>query len=168
MIMHIISEVMKRDYMLDYEIDLSYNYHSVYNGKKVKDINVSDILDEVVDDINGYNITFSLLVDIENHGANWKRVNISFWSGKDENNNIGLDSSKYGKFEWSTSGNRESISGNGLTPILSRKNNEDSNYFSYGNVGKVLDNLNALDILLDKQKQEKEDIYNNIRMRLPS
>ena len=159
------------------DFSLSVNSKDVIKGVypeplHLKDVDLLTVIDSVIsiDEIKGYNITFKIekkdgLCD---YGKNWKSVGYVFWSGKDPGDKYDLDSTKYGKFEWTTVGERESFDANGIASKLDNSwESPGKNFFSIDNIGDVMDYLIELDILLDKQHNEKELLYNKMKMELP-
>lgn len=184
-ILKVVKTALTKDYLLDAEFSLTVNYKPTLKGYYdnpllLKDINISEVdknLSEI-GEIDGYNLTLLKtrgMEDTENFAKNWRSVDYVFWAGKNDDDNFELDTLNYGKFEWTTTGEREQISGNGIAEKLAKYVREEcddvgetiySNFFDYESVGEVMDSLNELDLLLDKQHEEKLKIYNKIRLEL--
>ena len=149
----------------------------------MKNVIVSDI-DKILTDIGeieGY--FFSLKGDRGCNGgddeekmfdSNWKDNTFTFWTGT-ETDDDPLDTSKYGKFEWTTLGDRMGFdNSDGIRSKLWRPGFEsderystiDGNYFEYNKVGEKMDLLHELDILLDKHQDEKVKIYNKLKLEV--
>ena len=133
-----------------------------------------------IGDIKGYNLTFKgqrcvdyNADDDKMFAENWKSNTFTFWSGVEDGEKE-IDTSTYGKFEWITTGNRESFDSNGIKSKLWRpdwESNEresmiDGNYFEYKKVNETMDLLHEMDMMLDIHQNEKERLYNKLKLEV--
>jgi hypothetical protein len=161
-IVKVAKELKDREYLMNSIVILTVNYEKIIddfrNPTLLKDLSLVK-LDNTLKDIEyikSYNLTVKLkrgINNIDDYDDRWKSVSYTFWSGLGE-----IDNSKYGKFEWMTLGDRESLNGNNIRNILCKYEDDGDdckhikgNHFEYDKVGEVIDNLIELDILLDKQ-----------------
>ena len=184
-IIKVFKELKKREYLLNSNVELFTGGQKVigdyHNPILLKDLSVEEFesLLKPIDNIDGYNLTLKLERGIhrgDDYDDNWKSVNYTFWSGWDgeDNKDCPFDMDKFGKFEWMTLCARESYDPNGIRSKLwkieddgSREGEiKDGNYFEYSNVGNIIDTLIELDILIDKQYEEKLEIYKKLKLQL--
>jgi len=190
-ILKVFKELKKKDYLFDSIVELSINGQRIIGNFRnpilLKNLSVAGLNLTLIpiDNIDGYNLTLKVERGVfhgDNYDPNWKSVDYTFWSGwdgiddEDDEDNEGcpFDINKFGKFEWRSLGERESYDPNGIRNKLwkitddgSREGKiKDGNYFDYDDVGKVIDGLIELDILMDKQQEEKIEIYNKLRLEL--
>jgi len=190
-ILKVVTEAKRKGYLSESEFKLTVNYKihlgSTYQKTVLlKDVDLYELNISLMDikKIDGYNLTLKIERGTRNvnngdYAPNWKSIEYVFWTGYESDEKSTHDKNKVGAFEFMTYGERESFSGNGIREKLWRFKHVgededdddyeriDGNYFLYENVGNVIDYLHEFDILLDKQHDEKLEIYNKLRLELP-
>lgn len=156
----ILDEVYKNKYFNQCGVSLTINYEEIINGsdkilndKSYKEI--IDILDRV--DIETYNITFRTIRGVNRcdgeYDLKWKSVDFIFYGNND----------KYGNFVFNSLNNFDSIN---TSTVYQLSKDRDMKYdsYKYDDISKVIDIMIDLDKLIDKQMEEKLEIYNRIKL----
>ena len=166
----IVNTVYNEEYFKNKIFSLTINYIKViedFRYKKLNEENYQFIIDNIksTELITSFNITVMIERGVDhlgNYSDDWKSVNFTFHGSK----KTGLF------FEFNTLGARESfrISQFLIKTIYNDKDPErpfikHENKFDINNIDKILSLLIELDILIDKQFEEKNIIFDKLKMK---
>jgi len=178
-ILKIIDELSKKEYFNNHEFSLTVNFKKIipdYNTVPFNENSIKVAIKKLnkIKNVKNFNITIKIKRDTEKlkiedytYPVGWKTVQFIFYSGSEEEKNNKFNTSKYGMFDFDTLGDRESFR---LTSKSCKVYHDDNgnhksvygNHFEYDKLNTFLDDLIELDILLDKQNDEKIIIFNRL------
>jgi hypothetical protein len=179
-ILKIIEELSKKEHFNGHKFSMSINFDKIipdYNSPSFDQDSINLAIEKIneIDNIKNFNVTIKISKDTlaDNFDGiypdGWKTVQFIFYSGSDEEENNDFDTSKYGMYDFDTLGDRESFR---ITSKCCKVyHGEDGsnrskygNHFEYDKLSNLLDNLIELDMLLDKQYDEKKVIFDKLMM----
>ena len=177
-VLKIISELSKKKYFNGHKFSMSINYDRIipdYNSPSFDQDSINLAISKIneINEVKNFNVTIKISRDTLADNCDgiyldgWKTVQFIFYSGSDDENNNDFDTSKYGMFDFDTLGDRSSfrISSKSCKVYPGEDGTNRSkygNHFEYDKLSDLLDNLIELDILLDKQHDEKVIIFNKL------
>jgi hypothetical protein len=167
-ILKILDAILKNEYFFNSEISLTVNYDNVFQYIPI--INNNENIPLIYNKLNKFiNIkNFNITVKIDRginkktfqYDYNWKSNSFIFYGGEDKYELTKYDFLKYAFFDFHSFGDRESLR---LHEKLQKKDAFSTiygNLFEYDKVNDIIIYLIELDRLLDKQFEEKQQIYN--------
>lgn len=181
-ILKIVNEVYKRpEFLNKAEVSLTINYKKeipdynnvIFNDESYE--NIKNILSG--SDVKNYNMTFVLERGTDNiinfnYDEDWKSVYFTFYGGKSDEEDLGkFDVDNQGLFVFRLLGASGDINTDNIPKLRDLRvdtydrvvKDKRYNVYKYDEISKLIDILLEFDALLDKQLQEKFEIYNKIR-----